>query len=115
MSTSSVVESLDSDFIEDLLFNIEERRVVTIVGPELLIVEHEGQQVLLYRFLAERLAERLRIPLDQLPPEASIAEVAALHARQSGDIEEVYSRLRAIMERYRVRAPQPLRKLAEIS
>ena len=71
-ASSPPIEDLDTEFIEDLLLNIEEGRVVPIVGPELLVVEHEGRELLLYRFLAERLAERLRIPVDSLPPDFSL-------------------------------------------
>ena len=112
--TTPPIEEVDTEFIEDLLLNIEEGRVVPIVGPELLVVEHEGQQVLLYRYLAERLAERLRIPFERLPPDFSLSDVAAAHARHN-DIEEVYSKIRAIMEKCHFQPPDALLKLASIT
>jgi hypothetical protein len=51
---------LDDDAWDDLLNYIEERRVIPILGPELLEVETETGPRLLYDGLAEKLA--------QLPP-----------------------------------------------
>jgi hypothetical protein len=112
--TAISVEEVDDDFIEDLVFNIEDGRVVPIIGPELLIIQADDREVLLHRYLAERLAERLRIDLARLPVDFTLADVAAFHARGGHEIEEIYSRLRAIMERHQFQVPEPLRKLARI-
>ena len=48
--------TLDDDAWDDLLNFIEERRVIPIIGPELLKVETEAGPRLLYDWIAERLA-----------------------------------------------------------
>ena len=47
---------LDDDAWEDLLNFIEERRVIPIIGPELLKIETETGPRLLYDWIAEKLA-----------------------------------------------------------
>jgi hypothetical protein len=51
---STEVEVME-EFWDDLLAFIEERRVIPVVGPELLTVHDQGREVGLYRLLAERL------------------------------------------------------------
>ncbi len=50
--------SLDDDAWDDLLSFIEERRVIPIIGPELLQVETDQGPRLLHDWLAEKLARR---------------------------------------------------------
>ncbi len=52
--------TLDEDAWDDLLNYIEERRVIPIIGPELLKVETETGPRLLYDWIAERLAAQAR-------------------------------------------------------
>ncbi|HET8691220.1 MAG TPA: hypothetical protein VFM30_03755, partial [Steroidobacteraceae bacterium] len=59
--------SLDEDSWEDLLSFIEERRVIPILGPELLQVDTDQGPRLLYDWLAEKLARRLNVDTSQLP------------------------------------------------
>ena len=61
------VATLDDDAWEDLLNFIEERRVIPIIGPELLKVETETGPRLLYDWLAEKLAGKLSVDIAQLP------------------------------------------------
>ena len=53
--------TLDDDAWDDLLDDIEDRRVIPIVGPELLTVATDGGPRLLYDWLAERLAAKLGV------------------------------------------------------
>ena len=53
--------TLDDDAWEDLLNFIEERRVIPIIGPELLKVETEDGPRLLYDWVAEKLAAKLGV------------------------------------------------------
>jgi hypothetical protein len=55
------ISSLDDDAWDDLLSYIEERRVIPIVGPELLQVATDRGPRLLYDWLAEKLAGRLNV------------------------------------------------------
>ena len=50
------------EFCDDLLANIEERRVIPIVGPELLTFERDGARIGFNRLVAEKLtAARMSI------------------------------------------------------
>ena len=57
--------ALDDDAWDDLLNYIEEKRVIPIVGPELLRVETDAGPRLLYDWLAEKLAVKLNVDLDR--------------------------------------------------
>jgi len=50
------------EFWEDLLAFIEDRRVIPVVGAELLSVEKDGKQVPLYRLVAARLLSKYGLP-----------------------------------------------------
>ena len=58
---------LDDDAWEDLLNYIEERRVIPIIGPELLKVDTENGPRLFYDWLADKLATKLNVDTAQLP------------------------------------------------
>ncbi len=53
--------TLDEDAWDDLLSFIEERRVIPIVGPDLLQVTTERGPRLLLDWVAEKLAARLNV------------------------------------------------------
>jgi hypothetical protein len=59
--------ALDEDAWDDLLSFIEERRVIPIIGPELLMVGTDGGPRLLYDWVAEKLARRLNVDTSRLP------------------------------------------------
>ena len=80
--------TLDDDAWEDLLSFIEERRVIPIVGPELLQVSTDRGPRLLLDWVAERLAGRR---------------------------EEAYARLRSIVKDANFEPPLALRRLAAIT
>ena len=52
-------QAFDEDAWDDLLNYIEERRVIPIIGPELLTVQTDTGPRLFYEWLAEKLAARL--------------------------------------------------------
>ena len=78
MLNRSVEASLD-----DLLEFVEDGRVVPIIGEELLRVRQDGNEIPLYRYIADKLAERLEIPPASLPPEPSLNAVVC-HYLQTG-------------------------------
>ena len=102
------------EFWEDLLANIEEGRVIPIVGPELLTFESGGGRVGLNRLLAEKLTEKLRIPPDRLAPGFGLNEVMCAHLAARGRREDVYPKIRAIVREMPLEPPEALRKLARI-
>ena len=57
------VEPFDAEeFWEDLLAFVEDKRVVPIVGPELLTIDWNGKPALLYRVVAEALLTKYKLP-----------------------------------------------------
>src|ERR1700691_4581533 len=63
--------ALDDDAWEDLLSYIEERRVIPIIGPELLLVATERGPRLLYDWLPQRLARPPNVRTPPTPPALS--------------------------------------------
>src|SRR5580658_5330580 len=107
--------TLDDDAWDDLLSFIEERRVIPIVGPELLQVATDGGPRLLYDWPAQKLAGRLGVDVSQLPPGYTLNDVICLFLAARGRREEVYVRVRGILKDAQFEPPQTLRKLAAIT
>ena len=105
------------DFWEDFLSYVEERRVIPIIGPELLMVRAGGESVPLYRLVAERLADKLRVGMGDAPPQWGLDDVVCRYLQGRGRREELYPRIRAIMKDLlaEVELPEALLKLARIS
>jgi hypothetical protein len=100
---------------EELLLFIEERRVIPIIGKELLIVNVEGAEVLWEHQLAKQLAEVLRVDVGDLPPDCDLNEVALIYMRQGGKRTKIYSRIKSLVEEQPVPIPESLKKLAAIT
>jgi hypothetical protein len=107
--------TLDDDAWEDLLNFIEERRVIPIVGPELLKVETETGPRLLYEWIAERLAGKLGVDTAQLPQPCTLNDVVCWFLSSRGRREEAYTRLRSILRDASFAPPLALRQLAQIT
>lgn len=103
-----------SQFWDDLLEFIDDRRVIPIIGPELLRVRKGDQDVLLYADLARRLAEKLRLSTEGLDDIDALNKVMCRHLEKGGRREDVYPRIRSLMKDTVVETPEPLRKLARI-
>lgn len=102
-------------FWDDLLEFIGERRVIPIVGAELLTVpDGAGGQIPLMRMLAARLAERLRVPADDCTGDDALHAVVSRYMQQGGRREEVYPRIRTLMKELAPPVPPVLRELARI-
>ncbi|HEV7136468.1 MAG TPA: toll/interleukin-1 receptor domain-containing protein [Steroidobacteraceae bacterium] len=109
------VTTLDDDAWDDLLSFIEERRVIPIVGPELLQVTTERGPRLLYDWLAEKLAARLNVPVDELPHAYTLNDVVCWFLAARGRREEAYVRLRGIVKDGNFEPSPALRRLASIN
>jgi hypothetical protein len=105
---------LDDDAWDDLLSYIEERRVIPIIGPELLQVATDRGPRLLYDWLAEKLAGRLNVDVSQLPQPYTLNDVVCWFLGARGRREEAYVRLRGILKDAAFEPPQALRRLAAI-
>jgi hypothetical protein len=105
----------DEDAWEDLLNYIEEKRVIPIVGPELLRVETDTGPRLLYEWLAEKLAARLNVDVRTLPSPFTLNDVVCQFLAARGRREEAYTRLRTILRETTFATPPALRQLAQIT
>jgi hypothetical protein len=107
--------TLDDDAWDDLLSFIEERRVIPIVGPELLQVATPSGPKLLYDWLAERLAAKLSVDVTELPQPYTLNDVVCLFLATRGRREEAYVRLRSILRDANLEPSASLRRLAAIT
>ncbi len=119
MSTVSVaaerLQGFDEDAWDDLLNYIEERRVIPIIGPDLLRVQTDTGLRPLYEWLAEKLAARLSVDVAELPQPLTLNDVMCAWLGQRGRREEAYTRLRSIMREVQFEPPPVLRQLAQIT
>lgn len=112
---STLATAFDNDAWDDLLNYIEEKRVIPIIGPELLKVETESGPRLLCEWLAEKLAARLGVETHHLPQPLELNDVVCAYLGARGRREEAYTRLRSIMREASFAPPLPLRQLAQIT
>ena len=108
-------QELDDDAWDDLLSYIEERRVIPIIGPELLEVEAPGGPRLLYEWIAERLAEKLGVDTAAVPRPLTLNDVICWFLASRGRREEAYARIRSILRDADFAVPLALRQLASIT
>jgi len=114
-ATPDPMHDFDEDAWDDLLNYIEERRVIPIIGPDLLRVQTDVGLRPLYVWLAEKLAARLSVDPVGLPQPLTLNDVMCSYLGQHGRREEAYTRLRSIMRETRFEPPQTLRQLARIT
>lgn len=102
----------DERFWDQLLPLLEEKRVIPVVGRDLLTIEVDGRPVDLYEHLARRLATRLELPG---PAPATLNELACRYLADRRPLEEIYPALKRELGPLEQGAlPEPLLKLAEI-
>jgi hypothetical protein len=100
---------------DQLLQVIEAGLVIPVLGRDLLRVDVDGRRVDFYRYLAERLARKLGVPMDELAPHASLDAVVYRFLDERGGLEDVYPALKSVMPRRgELPLPEPLVKLASI-
>ena len=109
----------DSKQWSKLLQSIAKGVVVPIIGRDLLRVEIEGREQLLYEYLAAKLAAELEVECD---PAASLDEVVAayLNASRRNSRDDVNVKTFEILNSVRdargqIPIPEPLRKLSTIA
>lgn len=100
---------------EELLLFIEERKVIPIVGKELLSVQDGERTVPLDRYLAGRLATALGLPREDLPADPDLNAVSCRYISRGGNRRKIYSAIRALFGERPIPLPRPLLKLAEIT
>jgi hypothetical protein len=107
--------TLDEDAWDDLLNFIEERRVIPIIGPELLQVDTESGPRQLYEWIAEKLAVKLGVDTSALPRPFTLNDVVCWFLASRGRREEAYTRLRSIFRDANFAPPLAMRQLAQIT
>jgi hypothetical protein len=107
--------TLDDDAWSDLLDFIEDRRVIPIVGPELLTVETDTGPRLLYEWVAEKLALKLGVDVGLLPDPYTLNDVVCWFLASRGRREEAYTRLRGVLRDANLAPPRALTQLAQIT
>jgi len=115
LPSSPPADAFDEDAWDDLLNYIEERRVIPILGPELLRVQTDGAPRLLYGWLAEKLAARLAVDLRTLSAACTLNDVVCAYLATHGRREEAYTRIRSILREAAFAPPRALRQLAQIT
>ncbi len=115
VSLAQPLPRLDEDAWEALLDFIEERRVIPIVGPELLKVETDSGPRLLYDWLAEKLAAKLDVDTARLPQPYTLNDVVCWHLAARGRREDTYTKMRGILRDANFAPPKALRQLAQIA
>ena len=109
-------EEIDyEEFWEELLADIEEHRVVPVIGPDLFTLSQDEKDVSLYGCLARRLADKLRVDFSNLPDQISLNEVASAFVSRGGRREEIYPKLRLLLRELNPTPSDTLIKLASIS
>jgi hypothetical protein len=105
----------DEDLWEELLQLVEERRVIPIIGRDLLTVELDGKRVLFHRWLARELARALRLAPDDDVNLDSLNAVACAYLVRGGEPERIYHHIhRIVRARAALPIPEPLKQLASI-
>ncbi|WP_159017244.1 toll/interleukin-1 receptor domain-containing protein [Cognatiluteimonas profundi] len=112
---TAALQAFDEDAWDDLLNYIEERRVIPIIGPDLLRVQTDRGLRPLYEWLAEKLAARLSVDVVGLPQPLTLNDVMCCFLGQHGRREEAYTRLRSILREVQFEPPLALRQLAQIT
>ena len=115
VARAGTLQAFDEDAWDDLLNYIEERRVIPIIGPDLLRVQTDTGLRPLYEWLAEKLAVKLSVDPSGLPRPLTLNDVLCMYLGQHGRREEAYTRLRSIMREVEFAPPPALRQLAQIT
>jgi TIR domain-containing protein/SIR2-like protein len=97
-----------------LITSIAQHNVIPVIGPELLTIELDGQRLLLYDHLAERLADQLDLPAPSRGP-AALYQVVGEFQRRGQPPSSLLPSLNEIMSQLKPESPPVLRHLAEIS
>ena len=97
-----------------LLSEIEEKKVIPVIGSELLIMEMEGRKVFFYEYLAQELADRLEVDKETLSDNFSLDKVTTAFLANHGDPADIYFEIKEIISSRDWTIPEPLRLLAEI-
>ena len=100
---------------DELLMYIADRRVIPVIGKDLLLVQINGTEQSLENYLAGRLANVLNVPAEGLPQNFGLNEVALRHLGNGGKRSKIYASIKTIMDGEEFQIPKSLSKLAQIT
>jgi hypothetical protein len=106
-------ELWDEGIWDELLTYIEAEDVIPIIGPDLLQVDIDGHTTLLDRYLAERLAAKLNLPISSSADDLTLNNVVSQLLRCERR-ERIYSAVSILMNEASLSPPEPLNQLAKI-
>ncbi|MGH8552527.1 MAG: hypothetical protein ACRERS_04460 [Methylococcales bacterium] len=99
-----------------LLDFIEDRRVIPIIGSDLLRLGVDGESTTFDHYLADRFAARLGLPAGAKEERLPLNDVVCRYVSSGrGTRQDLYPKIRAILREVPFSPPQALRQLAEIS
>lgn len=113
--------NLEERHWERLLADIQGRQVVPVIGPELQVMEVDGETLTLHDHLARELVKRLDLDLEGLPENPGFYQVVGSFLEQQPthrkryEKDEIYYQIRSILDGRDWPVPLPLRQLAEIT
>lgn len=111
------------EFWDDLLVDISHKRVIPVVGAELLTITENGQAAPLYRRVAERLLQKYSLSSSALPggevlrPGHELNDAVCALAATERRIKDLYPRIAAILDELLLgekEVLEPLRQIASI-
>jgi hypothetical protein len=97
-----------------LLAEIEDRKIIPVIGSELLRIDLGQEPVLLQQHLAQELAVRLDVDQDALPNPFRLNDVVWSYLDQKGDPADIHYEIQDILKNRSWPVPDPLLKLAQI-
>lgn len=111
----------DDEFWDDLLAFIEDRRVIPVVGAEVLTMDEGGKSFPLYRVVAERLLNKYKLSAAALPGDAILREhhelndaVCAL-ATMGKRVKDLYRPINDILQQLLASQKEPFSALRELA
>jgi signal recognition particle subunit SEC65 len=95
---------------------ISEKKLIPVIGKELLKVNYQNQEILLYKLLAQKLSEYFELKIEELPDGDEINTVVYECGEKGIKNYNIYSALKEVMPKDdEVSLPEPLIKLASIN
>jgi len=110
----TVVAPMTEFVWDELLGAIEEKKVVPILGKDLLMVRTASGLRSYYEMVAEVLAKELKVDLKQFPRAPDVNDVVCAHSEFRGDPAAVSPKIVRILKTLSVPVPEPLCQLASI-
>ena len=112
MQSRSPKEFSDWDVLLDF---IEERRVIPVIGSDLIRLDADGAPTTLDYYLADQLARRLGLAEVAREVRWPLNDVVCRYvASGRGARQDIYPKIRTLLREAPIAVPEPLRRLAEI-